>query len=136
MPPTREGRLHAVDVDRLKGMHAALSTMFNANVRAQLKDVQWGSTTPDAVLEAVVTTAAPVSIIDLREPIEQGQRVSQWLCEMDDGSGWREVARGTTIGYRALRRISPIAAKRVRVRILDSVERPLQLELHLYSPTS
>jgi alpha-L-fucosidase len=136
VPPTREGRIHEVDAARLEGMHDALSAMLGDGVRSTLRDGRWETSGSGAVMTATVDAKSPVSIIDLREPIESGQRVSQWVCEMDVGNGWTEVARGVTIGYRALRRITPIAAKRVRVRILDSIESPLQIGVHLYSPTT
>jgi alpha-L-fucosidase len=136
VPPTREGKIHAVDAARLKGMHEALSTMLGDSVRARLRDARWQTSSRTAMLTATVDAQAPVSIIDLREGIESGQRVSQWVCEIDAGSGWTEVARGVTIGYRALRRITPIAAKQVRVRITDSIETPLPIALNLYSPTT
>lgn len=136
VPPTREGLLHAVDVERLRGMRSALDAMFAASRAVRLTASNFVRTdAASAQFEARIEGSRMVSLIDLRESIEQGQRVARWSCEIDSGNGYREVAAGSTIGYRALRRISPIPAQRVRVRILDSVEEPRAIDVRLYSPS-
>ena len=137
VPPTREGLLHSVDTERLLGMRYALDAMFHADSAAQLSDVTFRAVgTRQALAEARIASPSEISIIELREHIEQGQRVARWSCEFDNGDGWREVAAGTTIGYKALRRITPMTAKRVRVRILDSIDEVRPVDFRLFSSTS
>jgi len=78
-------------------------------------------------------------VIDLREDIRFGQQVAAFTVEVEnDGDGWGEVARGTTIGYRRLLRISAHQVRRVRVTVTDTVyAEPPQATLHLYrTPTA
>ena len=44
---------------------------------------------------------------------------SEFALDAWDG-GWKEFARGTTIGYKRLLRFNDVTTAKVRVRILDS----------------
>ncbi len=135
VPPTREGRLHSADVASLRGMQATLASMFSKSRAVSLSNESFSSQPSSAVYEARLQHAQEIAVVDLRESIEEGQRVARWSFEVDSGSGYREVAAGSTIGYRALRRIPPVAALRVRIRIHETVEQPLPIKVALYSPS-
>jgi alpha-L-fucosidase len=53
---------------------------------------------------------------------DQGQRIERFALDVADGSSgsWREIARGTTVGYRRICRFPEVTARRVRLRILES----------------
>ena len=55
----------------------------------------------------------------LQEDIARGQRVERFRVEVsDDGKAWRQVAEGTTIGYKRMIRLpEPMQASRLRVTI-------------------
>ena len=74
-----------------------------------------------------------VSIIDLREDITRGQIVAQYHVEGADNDGqWQTIARGTTIGYRKLDRVTPVPVRGLRVMIDDALETPRPLQISLY----
>ncbi len=73
-----------------------------------------------------------VSTIDLRERIEEGQRVSRYRVEGHDGTRWQLLSAGGTIGYQKLDRIQPRRVRRVRVQVLEGIEAPLPLTIGLY----
>jgi alpha-L-fucosidase len=52
---------------------------------------------------------------------------------MDGAGEWRELARGTTVGYRKVDRFEPTPARRVRVVVEDAVAPPRPLRIGLYS---
>ena len=105
VPPTREGLLHATDVARLHEMRSRLDAMFARDRYAEVADGR----------------PVTISVADLREDIERGQAVARYALEGFDGSAWRELARGTTIGYRRIERFPAATVSRVRVRVLESV---------------
>ncbi|MBX3376947.1 MAG: alpha-L-fucosidase [Phycisphaeraceae bacterium] len=108
-------------------------------------DTFW--TTPDWESEPSLTLSLSeprtFNTIMIQEHIASGQRVEQFAVDVWDdtrwavgGSGWREVAAGTTIGYKKLLRIPEERASRIRLRLLDSRVRPTIAELALYqAPT-
>jgi alpha-L-fucosidase len=116
VPPTRQGLLHTTDVERLHGMRRRLDEIF-AEDRFPL--VNAGNQTP-------------VSVADLREDIAHGQSVARYtLSGLVDGS-WRELSRGTTIGYRKLDRIDPVRVSAVRLTIEDAVGEAGPVKIALY----
>jgi alpha-L-fucosidase len=68
----------------------------------------------------------------IQENFRNGQRVEAFCLEVPSGTEWREIARGTTIGYKRLLRFPPVDASRVRVRILAARAEPEIAELGLY----
>lgn len=134
VPPTPTGKLHDVDVARLRGMRTALDALFHTMRRVSTTRNEWRTMdNRQAVRVLQLASPAPVTLIDLTEPIERGQLVSRWVVESEQGGNWREVASGTTIGYRALRRVPTINASRVRLRILDALDTPHEVALRLYT---
>jgi alpha-L-fucosidase len=86
------------------------------------KDTYW--TTDDwttaATVEFDLGGEKTFNVAELAEYIRIGQRVEQFVLEAWAGNGWKEFARGTTIGYKRLLRFDDVITSRVRLRILNS----------------
>ncbi|MBM7785269.1 alpha-L-fucosidase [Tenggerimyces flavus] len=96
IPPDRRGLFAEPDVARL--------AEFGANVRA--------------VYENDLRPAI-FNVVGLSEDIANGQQVEAFAVDALIDDEWRELATGTTIGYRRLLPLSePVAATDVRVRVL------------------
>ena len=86
-------------------------------------DKYWA--TKDGVTSADVSIrwSEPVAMnyVVIEEHIALGQRVREFIIEAFEGESWREIASGTTIGYK---RILPlereITTDAIRIRFLDS----------------
>jgi alpha-L-fucosidase len=136
VPPTPAGLLHETDVARLSGMDARLRSLFGEDLGAG-RPVSWQSTGPHtAVAEVDPGRAAAVSVIRLEEDVANGQAVSRYSIAGQDNGGWRELSRGTTIGYAKIERISPSVVRRVRLTIEEAIERPRPIRIRLYTPTA
>ena len=120
VPPARDGLLHDIDVARLAAFRARLDALF-AN------PVTHGTE------QFVFDAPTPVSIVDLREDISAGQRISRYSLDWWDGSQWRALASGTTIGCRRLHRVQDVKARRVRLLIEDAVDTPTRPTVALYA---
>jgi alpha-L-fucosidase len=133
VPPTREGLLHGADTSRLAGFRQELERLF-ARDFAVGRPIAWHSLSPrSAVAQVELSQPMEVGIIDLREEIEQGQRVARYIVEGSDGGEWRRMSEGTTIGCRKLDRCEPVTVRRVRVRVVEAIDRPLALRISLYA---
>ncbi len=130
VPPTRDGLLHETDVANLAGMRSALNAMFSRPATGATE--AWRVTASNAA-ELTVRLATPQSlaVIDLREDITQGQRVSRWSLRTTESTP-RELASGTTIGFRQLRRLTPSEVSGVTLTV-ETVEPPERVSLRLYS---
>ena len=126
VPPTREGLLHATDVDRLTGLRARLTALF-------AEDFAVGRP-HSAVAEVDLGRTVTAGIIRLEEDITQGQCVARYAVLGAVDGDWRELSRGTTIGHRKLDRFAPTPVRKVRVVVEDAVATPRPLRISLYEP--
>jgi alpha-L-fucosidase len=157
IPPDRRGLIHENDVKRLQEFRAVLDETFKvdlaagtrvtaSNVRghedkysaAHLvdgdKDTFWA--TDDNVTTGMVEFdlggEKTFNVIELAEYIRQGQRVEEFVVEVLEGGSWRQIAKGTTIGYKRLLRVSNTTAEKVRVKITKSIDCPVLCTFGLY----
>ncbi|MCC6241777.1 MAG: alpha-L-fucosidase [Gemmatimonadaceae bacterium] len=129
VPPTRDGLFHATDVANLAGMRQALNAVFANPAKPQTSE--WKTTGP-LTAERVVTFAGAQSIsaVDLREDVTQGQQVARWtLADRRDPS--RVLAKGTTIGFRQLRRFAPVTASEL-VLTVETLDAPRPVAMTLF----
>jgi alpha-L-fucosidase len=131
IPPDRRGLIHENDHARLKELCAWLDAMHardfaqgatgpQAEVLTDARQgtVWQGKAPADTVLE--LPQAAAFNVVMLREDVARGQHVEAFAVEAEIDGQWREIAKGTTIGYRRLLRIADTTARRIRIRIVKS----------------
>ncbi len=136
VPPTRDGLLHATDVERLTGMRARLDALNASKLAVSGKRVRAAEAKTSLELSVTLAATTPVSVVRLAEPIEHGQRVAKHVVygsPTETGDDWKELARGTTIGYARLAKFESTPVRRVKLVIEEAVERPELPTLELYS---
>mgnify|MGYP006311917255 FL=1 len=75
--------------------------------------------------------------IMLQEPVRIGQRISSFFVEAEGPQGmWKEIARGTTIGYKKILRTAPVSASRLRLVLEESYGRPAIARIGLFCSSS
>jgi alpha-L-fucosidase len=131
VPPTPEGLLHDVDVERLQGMRRRLDILFGRNQTAIFQRMA-DTTMRSGVYELRLTSPLPVSILDAREDITRGQVVARHVIECANGTNWTTLARGTTIGYRRLHRIPTTTIDRLRLSVEDALAEPQNVTLRAW----
>ena len=131
VPPTPEGLLHNVDVERLKGMRQRLDDVFGRTVTTGLERSRPSNGTQ--VYRLGFVTPTPVSTLDVRENIARGQVVARHVIEGSTGGTWTTLARGTTIGYKRLYRIPTVTLNALRLTIEESLGDPGAIELRAWS---
>jgi alpha-L-fucosidase len=134
VPPTRDGRLHDVDVSRLTGMRAALDRMRASDVTAGGR-VRWlNSGEHSAAATITLRRDASVAVADLREDIAHGQIVSKYVLEgrASANAPWQPLGGGTTIGHCKLDRFQSVTVREMRLTILDALMSPRPVAIRLY----
>jgi alpha-L-fucosidase len=56
----------------------------------------------------------------MKEDLRKGQSVEAFAFDIWDGGGWKEIARGTTVGYKKLLRFASVETDKVRLRVLKA----------------
>jgi len=157
IPPDKRGRIHENDARRLKEMGDRLGATFAVNLAAGARAAAEPEGREGEALGAAMTldgdpatcwrpaggASGATIVYDLGQPrtfnvalvqenIRLGQRVGSFAVDGWDGREWKEVARGTTIGWKRLLRFPTLTASKARLRILDSRLEPTVAEFGLY----
>jgi len=135
VPPTRDGLIHNVDVDRLTTMRARLDAMLAVDVATGAKVVWTPGGDRQALLDVDLGSAKTIGVADFGEDVTQGQVVSRYVLEGERDGSWVPLSEGTTIGFRKLDRFAPVSVRRVRLRITDAVDTPRRIRLALHAPS-
>jgi alpha-L-fucosidase len=115
IPPDRRGRIHENDARRLKELGDRLRATFAVNLAA-------GAGVAIEERAAIFSLAGPTrfNVASIREDLRSGQRIEAFALDVWDGADWREIARGTTVGWKKLVRVPAVEAAKVRLRVLRS----------------
>ncbi|MCC7395643.1 MAG: alpha-L-fucosidase [Planctomycetes bacterium] len=104
VPADRRGRIADADVAALRGLGAWLEATFGQDLAGAATRKHY----PKAG-ELLFAQPTTVDVFDLGEDVlAAGQQVEQFRIEVLQNGGWRECARGTTIGMRRLVRSEPV----------------------------
>ena len=155
--PNADGRLPALDVERLINMGARLRRIFETNdligqtARASSQrgdSTEWapanvidGSAATfwvaeegvqQAFIEITTSPSYPFNVIELVEPIQYGQRIDWHLIEYWNDGQWEKLAGGATIGYKRLYRTQDISTDKIRVTVHAQRAAPALEQIGVY----
>ncbi len=85
-----------------------------------------------AIINFTFNQPVTFDVLDLQENIAVGQRIEYFILEYKQNNDWKQVAEGTTVGYKRLMRFDPVTATNVRLRIISSRLNPTLSEFGLY----
>lgn len=152
LAPDRRGLLPDADVKRLKEFGEAVAATYgpeknlaphatNASAfRAALDsdpDTFWSA--PEGSHSAMIelTFARPASFdrTVTMEWLVDGQKVQKYAIQIMDGTKWRTVYSGTTIGHKKIDLFPRVTTQRVRLDIVSSSSTPRIREFQLFDGT-
>ncbi|MEI7896867.1 MAG: alpha-L-fucosidase [bacterium] len=119
LPPDRRGLIHENDSASLAGMKRILDATFSNNLTENALTHKTDTTIQLDMPHPVLFDRAMI-----QENFRNGQRVEAFVLEAKDGSTWKEIIRGTTIGYKRLLRFTQVKSSRIRLRILSARDVP------------
>ena len=115
IPPDQRGRISDADVNRLKEFADYRKEIFADNrVKGGLK--AWTARPGDTRVYQL-KPKSEINVVMLREDISKGQRMEAFTVEALTADGWKEIAKGTTVGYTRLIRIPAVEARQLRVKV-------------------
>ncbi|MBK9105444.1 MAG: alpha-L-fucosidase [Saprospiraceae bacterium] len=157
LPPDKRGLLHEADVASLKAFRSIIDSTFHTNLalgkvasittdktnyRYAAREVtdgksttSWYPPTDKQTEELVLDLGAEYAFdrIMLQEPIFLGQRINQFALYIKDGDTlWKEIASGTTIGYKRLLRIEQVKAQYIKIVFGAEDVKPALSEVGVY----
>lgn len=115
IPPDQCGRISDADVNRLKEFADYRKEIFADNrVKGGLK--AWTARPGDTHVYQL-KPKSEINVVMLCEDISKGQRMEAFTVEALTADGWKEIAKGTTVGYKRLIRIPAVEAHQLRVKV-------------------
>ena len=115
IPPDQRGRISDADVNRLKEFADYRKEIFADNrVKGGLK--AWTARPGDTRVYQL-KPKSEINVVMLREDISKGHRMEAFTVEALTADGWKEIAKGTTVGYKRLIRIPAVEARQLRVKV-------------------
>lgn len=151
IPPDKNGLINENDIKNLEAWTKLREETFKVNLAkgATIKSTNgintkalldgkyhtnWITKRKDstAIIELDLKTPKTFNVVSLQENISIGQRVEKFTFEYWDGKEWKNVAQGTTIGYKRLIKFNSITATKVRLRIEQSRLNPTISEFGLF----
>lgn len=157
VPPDKRGLIHEADQRSLEGFRALLDKEFNTNLAAtslitasnsrgndplysvtRLTDnnnLTYWATDDDvheATLEINLRHESIARYLVLQEQIRLGQRIKSFVVESWEDETWKEIASGTTVGYKRILRLGNTKTKKIRVRITAAKASPTLSNLAVF----
>ena len=114
--PDRHGQICPEDAKRMKEFGDYVRA-FNATDFAEGAKVSETRNGNELTVMLELAGVKHFNCIDVRERIELGQRVSEFLVEVRKDGKWSQVAKGTTVGYRRLARFETVTTDAIRLTV-------------------
>ena len=127
VPADTSGRIPAADSLRLMEFRTLRERVFGNNLAQGSRQRLRGNT-----LDIRLPEQRTFNLIELREDISLGQRISSFLVETEKDGHWTVLTEGTTIGYKRILPIPEYVSRHLRVRITGTYAKPILLNAALY----
>jgi alpha-L-fucosidase len=158
LPPDCTGQIHQRDRDALLAFRKLRDDLFSANLAdharataSSTRDSSQDYNTPTNIIDGQPDTCwsptegddqpsielhfdQPVrfNLVDLREYLPLGQRITQFAIDTQTAGGWHQIHAGEAVGNRRLVRLPDTTADAVRLRITASSAAPVLTTLGLH----
>lgn len=150
IPPTPEGKIHQIDATNLKKWNEWKKEIFANNLLTTGRLVNdnkeiikkknagksyWTTKSEQRdqlVFEYDLKTDREFNVLQVGELIVLGQRVEEFDLQAWNGKEWKEVAKGSTIGYKRILTFPTVKANKIRFQIKKSRLNPQIATLGLY----
>ncbi len=118
IPPDRRGLINENDVARLKEWSTYLNRTFADN-KVLVGKKLWKA--PKASTKVyMLKKNSQINVLMIQEDISKGQRVEDFCVEARENGAWKEIAKGTTVGYKRFLRFPTIHTDRLRITIVET----------------
>jgi alpha-L-fucosidase len=124
LTPDTTGLLPEADVQRLKEWGDEIEKQFKNPIA---KTNGEGNT-----VEIKLPKLTEINHIVLQEDIVNGERTREYKIEALIKGKWLEVGTGTCIGHKRIQKIETIETASIRLKIIDSIAKPLIMNFSVY----
>lgn len=157
VPPNQDGLFDEKDIQRLYEFAAYRDALYKEDLALGAK-VSGPALSPDFAchhltdgletsswasdadlpiqLELDLGTPKTFDVLELREDLKLGQRITAFHVQVEVDGVWQEFGTGFTVGHKRLLRGPLVEAKKVRVMIIEARDLPVLTKISLYKTPS
>lgn len=84
------------------------------------------------VIELQLTEKKLIDHAVTMEDIEHGERIHEYKIEAEVEGEWVQLVHGSAIGHKKIDRFQPVITDKLRIRIIEAVDRPLIRQFAVY----
>lgn len=151
IPPDKTGRINAADSAVLMqwktqrdiifknqlAKNARLSCTNGINTMALIDNNPNTAFTTNAddtttTIEIKLDKATSINVLQLQENITQGQRIENFTFDAWINNAWKQIANGTTVGYKRILSFEAVKSNKFRLQIVGARLNPSIAEMGLY----
>jgi alpha-L-fucosidase len=125
MGPDTTGLMPTGDVKR--------ATEFGAEIRRRFTRSIAETSGKGKLVELDLGWTARIDHVITMENIAEGERVREYVIEGLVSGQWKELCRGSSIGYKKIDQFNPTEVSKVHVRVVKSVAEPQVRKLAVYA---
>lgn len=105
---------------------------FGAEVKRRFAHSLAETSGAGTIVELTFAQPTKINHVVTMEQIAEGERLRQYVIEVQADGDWREVCRGTAVGHKKIDRFEPVETSRLRLRCLESAAEPRIRSLAAY----
>lgn len=154
VPPDRRGLFHEIDSASLMGFKKLRDEYFATNFARGAKvsasssragylpsvlidgsrNSHWAPDAQDRNPQITIELpkVSGIKAVELQEYLELGQRIYGFQVEIWKDGAFKEIAKGTTVGYRRIIPVEHVETSKLRITITDSKALPVLAEIRIY----
>jgi len=84
-------------------------------------------------LELAIPSPGRIDHVSIMEDIAQGERIRKYAVEaLVPGDKWEQICEGVSVGHKRIQQFKPVETVKIRLRVLESVARPVVRNLAVY----
>ncbi len=121
MTPDRRGLIPDAEVRRLAELGADIRRRFGTVIAETASDGRWSE---GMTLELDWPAPVAVAVAIIEEDLRFGQRIARYRLEAEADGVWRPITEGATIGRQRIETFPTLTARRLRLRVLESLPLP------------
>lgn len=118
IPPDKRGLIHQTDAQRIKELADYINQTFANNLLTK-GNKTWKAGKGESK-EYEIKPNSKFNTLLIQEDITKGQRVEEFSAEIYTQGQWKQIAKGTTIGYKRLLRFPDCQGEKLRITILST----------------
>lgn len=115
IPPDKRGLINEIDELRLREFKKYIDKMYSENYVMDFNTL-WKAKKGDSKVFSLKNDSE-INVLVIQENISKGQRIESFDIDIKTEEGWKNIVKGTTVGYKRIFRVDGFRTDKIRITI-------------------